>query len=98
MDSHPLRRFSVSMSSRPLKDSSSDIASAGGDSRIEGGLEVAAGRDGERLPGSIEPTPVCDLNVTGLHTFVVGERQALLPNTSGTGGMPRIGQELGRGA
>ena len=41
---------------------------------------------------------MCNLNAKGLHIFVVGERQALVPNTSGTGGMPRIGQELGCGA
>jgi len=34
----------------------------------------------------------------GLHVFVVGERQSLVSNSSGTGGIPRIGQELGRGA
>ena len=39
-----------------------------------------------------------NLNAEGRLIFVVGERQALVPNTSGTGGMPRIGQELGRGA
>ena len=33
-----------------------------------------------------------------MHIFVVGEGQSLVPNTSGTGGMPQIGQELGRGA
>jgi RIO-like serine/threonine protein kinase len=37
-------------------------------------------------------------NAEGRLIFVVGERSALAPNTSGTGGMPRIGQELGRGA
>ena len=41
---------------------------------------------------------MCHLNAKGLHTFAVGEMQSLVPNTSGTGGMPRIGQELGRGA
>jgi hypothetical protein len=39
-----------------------------------------------------------NLNVKGLHTFAVGEMQVLVPNTSGTDGMPQIGQELGRGA
>ncbi len=43
-----------------------------------------------------------DHNAEGRLIFVVGsvvgERQALMPNTSGMGGMPRIGQELGRGA
>jgi hypothetical protein len=43
-------------------------------------------------------TPVCNLTVQGLHTFAVGEMQVLVHNTSGTGGMPRIGGELGRGA
>ena len=38
------------------------------------------------------------LNAEGRIKFVVGQRQVLVPNTSGTGGMPRIGQELGRGA
>jgi hypothetical protein len=41
---------------------------------------------------------VCDRKVKGLHTFTVVELQALVPHTSGKGGMPRIGQELGRGA
>src|SRR5690349_5919238 len=36
--------------------------------------------------------------VRGLHTFAVGAMQILAHNTSGTGGMPRIGQEIGRGA
>jgi hypothetical protein len=41
---------------------------------------------------------VWGLNAEGRLKFVVGQRQVLVPNTSGTGGMPRIGQELGRGA
>lgn len=48
---HPRRRFGVSRSSRPVKDASPDIASAGG-GMIEGRIEVAAGRDGERLRDS----------------------------------------------
>jgi hypothetical protein len=32
------------------------------------------------------------------YTFAVGELEALVHTASGTGGMPRIGQELGRGA
>ena len=43
-----------------------------------------------------------DLNAEGrlilVVGFVVGERQALMSNTSGMGGMPQIGRELGRGA
>ena len=45
-----------------------------------------------------ERTPVCNLTIKGLHTFAVGEMQILVHNASGTGGMPRIGQEIGRGA
>ena len=41
---------------------------------------------------------MCYLNVKGLRTLAMGEAPALVPNTSGTDGMPRIGQELGRGA
>ena len=41
---------------------------------------------------------MCHLSVKGLPTFAVGEMSARVPNTSGTDGMPRIGQELGRGA
>ena len=36
-----------------------------------------------------------NLNAEGWLPFVVGERKAPVPNTSGTGEMPRIGQELG---
>jgi hypothetical protein len=43
-------------------------------------------------------TPVCNLTVQGLHTFAVGKIQALVHNASGTGGMPRTGAVLGRGA
>jgi hypothetical protein len=35
--------------------------------------------------------------VEARHTFATGEVQVLVHNPSGTGGMPRIGQELGRG-
>ena len=38
------------------------------------------------------------LTVNGLQTFALGEMRVLVHNTSGTGGMPQIGQELGRGA
>jgi RHS repeat-associated protein len=45
-----------------------------------------------------EQTPVCNLTVEELHTFAVGEMQVLVHNASGTGGMPQIGKEIGRGA
>src|SRR5947208_3587176 len=45
-----------------------------------------------------ERTPVSNLTGQGVPTFAVGKMQVLVHNTSGTGGMPRIGQELGRGA
>jgi hypothetical protein len=42
--------------------------------------------------------PVSDLTVERLHTFAVGEAQVLVNNVTGTGGRPRIGGEIGRGA
>ena len=45
-----------------------------------------------------EQTPVCNLTIEEPHTFAVGEMAVLVHNASGTGGMPRIGQEIGRGA
>jgi RIO-like serine/threonine protein kinase len=43
-------------------------------------------------------TPVCNPTVKGLPSFAGGAIQVLVDNVSGTGGMPRIGQEIGRGA
>ena len=37
-------------------------------------------------------TPVCNLTVEGLHTFAVGEMQALVHNSSGTVGEPTGGE------
>jgi hypothetical protein len=41
---------------------------------------------------------VGNLTLEERHTFAVGEMQVLVHSAPGTGGMPRIGQELGRGA
>ena len=79
------------------RDGKGGVASGDGGGKIEGGLEVVAGRDGERLRG-LSGRPCVHPNVKGLYTFAVGEMPAPLPNTSGGDGMPRIGQELGRGA
>jgi hypothetical protein len=45
-----------------------------------------------------EQTPECNLTIKGLCPSAVGEMQVLVHNSSPTGGMPRMGPEIGRGA
>jgi hypothetical protein len=42
--------------------------------------------------------PIRGVIVRRLHTFALGEAQVLVSNVAGSGGRPRIGAEIGRGA